>query len=172
MTAPKLPVLSCIATAMTFAALASGCPAPTTVEDPLPTSPGLAPNAESGSAAQPSEGSVDSAELSGSGAAAAPASTEAEVLAAMPPSSETDPLVLALAGCGPEARTCAAGEYCHVPDGQCDELQAGECEPLATICTREFRPVCGCDGRTYANACGAAVEGVSVASQGECPPTR
>ena len=38
----------------------------------------------------------------------------------------------------------------------------------STVCTSEFRPVCGADGSTYSNQCVAASQGVAVASSGAC----
>lgn len=46
---------------------------------------------------------------------------------------------------------------------------AGTCKPIPEMCTMEFAPVCGCDGKTYSTACVAGRSGVSVASNGACP---
>lgn len=60
---------------------------------------------------------------------------------------------------------CSAGEYCQF-DNSCGGV--GECAEKTQACTKQYDPVCGCDGQTYGNGCTAASAGVSVASQGEC----
>jgi hypothetical protein len=44
----------------------------------------------------------------------------------------------------------------------------GGCFPIPDSCDGTLEPVCGCDGRTYTNACEATRAAVRVATAGEC----
>lgn len=70
---------------------------------------------------------------------------------------------------GLEGLSCPDGQYCNIADGSCGAAdQTGECTAIPDVCTDEFVPVCGCDDRTYGNACEAAAAGVSVLREGAC----
>lgn len=63
---------------------------------------------------------------------------------------------------------CGAGEYCAKPTGQCDPRQEGTCKEQPLVCNKVLSYVCGCDGKTYDNACLASQAGVNVAATGKC----
>ncbi len=61
---------------------------------------------------------------------------------------------------------CGATEYCATATGACGST--GACQARPVSCSGLWKPVCGCNGKTYANACKAAQVGVPVKFTGTC----
>lgn len=71
---------------------------------------------------------------------------------------------------GIAGQTCSDSQYCdYANTGTCGEAdQQGVCLPIPAFCTKQYMPVCGCDGVVYSNACMANAAGVSVAPDEVC----
>ncbi len=64
---------------------------------------------------------------------------------------------------------CDKGLWCQNPPGLCKVMDGqGKCDVIPRFCTRQFQPVCGCDGKTYGNDCERRMAQAQLAYKGKC----
>ena len=55
---------------------------------------------------------------------------------------------------------------------KCDRKDCVEKVKEDCMCTMQYDPVCGCNQKTYSNACTAQCHGITSYVKGECPEIR
>ncbi|MGL5168994.1 MAG: Kazal-type serine protease inhibitor family protein [Afipia sp.] len=73
--------------------------------------------------------------------------------------------------CGGAANiTCNSALWCQRAAGQCKVADAaGTCDKAPAFCMQIYRPVCGCNGKTYSNDCERQKAKVQLDHVGACP---
>ena len=72
-------------------------------------------------------------------------------------------------GSGDGGTACESDKFCDYATGAClGPYPTGTCTPRPTSCPPVVSQVCGCDGKTYTNACEAAKAGTATALTGPC----
>ncbi|MDZ4785801.1 MAG: Kazal domain-containing protein [bacterium] len=60
-------------------------------------------------------------------------------------------------------------QFCDFTSGACGAADdTGNCRTPPEVCTEDYTPVCGCNGKTYGNVCQAASAKASVYTLGAC----
>jgi Kazal-type serine protease inhibitor domain len=70
-----------------------------------------------------------------------------------------------------DEQRCQIGPDCRLVIGDCEShwgIAVGACSHLPDACGDDVAPVCGCNGRTYANPCLAARAGVGLLRMTPC----
>ena len=80
------------------------------------------------------------------------------------------PLGQACGGAG--GATCDKGLWCEPPPGMCAST-AGVCVAIPRFCfarkkSRDYRPVCGCNSKTYSSDCFRRAYKVAKSHEGKC----
>lgn len=64
---------------------------------------------------------------------------------------------------------CGPGLWCDRDPGQCGPAdRPGTCVKVRQLCFQLYRPVCGCNGNTYANDCHRIRSKVAKKHDGKC----
>jgi len=89
------------------------------------------------------------------------------VAAIAPPPSHAASLGQACGG--PNSIACDGGLFCDRAVATCGSINApGTCVQIGTMCTAIYKPVCGCDHKTYGNDCERRARRVTKAHEGPC----
>ncbi|HEV3184909.1 MAG TPA: Kazal domain-containing protein [Xanthobacteraceae bacterium] len=64
--------------------------------------------------------------------------------------------------------TCGQGYFCDPLPGHCRPNAPGHCVKIPQVCFDLFKPVCGCNGRTYSNDCWRQMDKEPKKAEGQC----